>query len=163
MKKTITFNQINTLDTLPGHLLRRMHQISVGIFMSETEKINLTPIQFAALQAVSQHPGIDQKTLAQSIALDTSTIGGVIDRLEARGLIERQASKEDRRVRLLTLSKDGEKTLQLAIPIMLEVQKKILSPLSTAEKQLFMKLLNQLVQANNEFSRAPSQIKKLTR
>jgi len=160
MNKPVEPLEINHLDGLPGHLLRRMHQISVGIFMAEAEKINLTPIQFAALQAVSQHPGIDQKTLAQSIALDTSTIGGVIDRLEARGLIERQASKEDRRVRLLTLSKEGQKTLKLAIPMMLRAQEKILSPLSESDKKIFMKLLNQLVNTNNEFSRAPSQKSK---
>jgi len=140
--------------------MRRMHQISVGIFMSEAEAIGLTPIQFAALQAVNQQPGIDQKTLALVVALDTSTTGGVIDRLEARGLIERRASDADRRVRLLTLTRAGEQTLQGAIPIMLGAQEKILSPLSAAEKKTFMKLLSQLVNENNEFSRAPSQSAK---
>jgi MarR family transcriptional regulator, lower aerobic nicotinate degradation pathway regulator len=148
------------LDKLPGHLMRRMHQISVGIFMSEAEATGLTPIQFAALQTVSQQPGIDQKTLAKGVALDTSTTGGVIDRLEARGWIERRSSDSDRRVRLLTLTSDGEKALQDAIPMMLATQEKILSPLSETDRKTFMKLLNQLVNENNEFSRAPSQSAK---
>jgi DNA-binding MarR family transcriptional regulator len=140
--------------------MRRMHQISVGIFMSEAEATGLTPIQFAALQTVSQQPGIDQKTLAKGVALDTSTTGGVIDRLEARGWIERRSSDSDRRVRLLTLTSDGEKALQDAIPMMLATQEKILAPLSETDRKTFMKLLNQLVNENNEFSRAPSQSAK---
>ncbi len=145
------------LDNLPGHLMRRMHQISVGIFMSEMESLGLTPIQFAALQATKLQPGIDQKTLAKMIALDTSTTGGVIDRLETRGLMERHAAELDRRVRLLYLTRAGESTLADVIPRMLKVQSKILSPLSPAEQKTFMTLLNQLVNENNEFSRAPSQ------
>jgi len=125
--------------------------------MAEAQAIGLTPLQFAALQAVSQQPGIDQKTLAKVVALDTSTTGGVIDRLEARGLIERRACDEDRRVRLLTLTHEGEKSLQDAVPIMLTAQEKILSPLSAAQQKTFMKLLSQLVNENNAFSRAPSQ------
>jgi DNA-binding MarR family transcriptional regulator len=145
------------LENLPGHLIRRLNQIAVGIFMMEMESLGLTPIQFAALQAINQNPKIDQKTLAQLIGLDTSTTGGVIDRLELRGLVDRQASEFDRRVRLLVLKDEGLSILQMAIPLMLKAQEKILSPLSTTDQKIFMKLLNRLVKENNEYSRAPSQ------
>jgi DNA-binding MarR family transcriptional regulator len=146
------------LDDQPGHLIRRLNQIAVGIFMAESEDsgIELTPIQFAALQGVEQSPGIDQKSLAKAIALDTSTIGGVIDRLEARGDLERRASSQDRRVRLLFLTPAGLNKLQEAIPMMLRAQKKILAPLSMKDRTLFMTIVKQLVNENNEFSRAPS-------
>ena len=145
------------LENLPGHLIRRLNQIAVGIFMMEMESLSLTPIQFAALQAIHQHPKIDQKTLAQFIGLDTSTTGGVIDRLELRGLVDRHASEFDRRVRLLVLTEEGQKILQMAIPFMLNAQEKILSPLIATDQKTFMKLLNRLVKENNEYSRAPSQ------
>ena len=77
------------LDELPGHYIRRLHQIAVAIFLQETEAHGLTPVQFAALSKVGLTPGVDQRTLAGSIGLDTSTIAGVIDRLEARGLMQR--------------------------------------------------------------------------
>lgn len=86
-----------------------------------------------------------------------STAGGVIDRLEIRGLIERHASEFDRRVRLLTLTSQGVQTLREVTPLMLNAQEKILSPLSAADQKIFMKLLSQLVNENNEFSRVPSQ------
>ena len=89
------------LSELPGHYIRRLQQIAVGVFMDETQAFGLTPVQFAALNAVMAHPGMDQRTLAAGIGFDTSTIGGVVDRLEARGWVVRQVSPEDRRARLL--------------------------------------------------------------
>lgn len=79
------------LGELPGHFIRRLHQIAVAIFLQETEAAGVTPVQYAALQAIANQPGVDQRTLARSIGLDTSTLAGVIDRLEARGLVQRNA------------------------------------------------------------------------
>ena len=92
------------LESLPGHYIRRLQQIAVAVFLQETEVHGVTPVQYAALQTVGNLPGIDQRTLARTIGFDTSTIAGVIDRLEARGLLLRSASPEDRRVRLLSLT-----------------------------------------------------------
>ena len=91
------------LESLPGHHIRRLQQIAVAVFLQETETHGVTPVQYAALQTVADAPDVDQRTLARSIGLDTSTTAGVIDRLEARGLMLRNASPDDRRVRLLFL------------------------------------------------------------
>ena len=93
------------IDQQPGYAIRRLHQISVGIFLQEAGELGVTPVQYAALQVVGNQPGIDQRTLARSIALDTSTTGGVVDRLEARGWLERRLSPQDRRARQLVLAK----------------------------------------------------------
>jgi DNA-binding MarR family transcriptional regulator len=145
------------LDELPGHYIRRLHQIAVAIFLQETEAHGLTPVQYAALSKVGMTPGVDQRTLARSIGLDTSTIAGVIDRLEARGLMQRKASPEDRRVRLLSLSKAGLDMLAAVEPDMLKAQQRILEPLPVTERDKFMRMLRKLVVANNELSRAPSE------
>jgi len=145
------------LDGLPGHHIRRLHQIAVAIFLQEVEPQGLTPVQYAALQAVANAPGVDQRTLARTIGLDTSTTGGVIDRLEARGLLLRNANPEDRRVRLLRLTAAGEALLRDATPAMLRAQQRILEPLPAAERDEFMRLLRTLVTANNALSRAPSE------
>ncbi|MEO7339222.1 MAG: MarR family transcriptional regulator [Caldimonas sp.] len=145
------------LEALPGHYIRRLQQIAVAIFLQETEKHGVTPVQYAALQKVGSAPGIDQRTLARSIGLDTSTIAGVIDRLEARGLMQRSASPEDRRVRLLGLTKTGLQLLDAIEPDILTAQDRILAPLPQAERSEFMRMLRTLVTANNELSRAPSE------
>ena len=143
------------LESLPGHHIRRLHQIAVAIFLQETESHGLTPVQYAALQTVANTPGIDQRTLAGRIGLDTSTVADVIDRLEARALLQRNASPEDKRVRLLTLSAAGADLLRTVEPAMRLAQQRILAPLPRAERAEFKRMLRLLVDANNEMSRAP--------
>ncbi len=143
------------LDVLPGHAIRRLQQISTGIFHQEVQEFGVTPVQYGALQTVHDQPGIDQRTLASLIALDVSTTAGVVDRLEARGLLVRNASSDDKRVRLLSLTSEGEDLLKKVIPAMLRVQELILAPLTPKQREVFMLLLNRLVTQNNEFSRAP--------
>ena len=146
------------LEELPGHFIRRLQQIAVAVFLQETQSFGLTPVQYAALQAICRAPGIDQRTLSGVIGLDTSTTGGVIDRLEGRGLLRRNPSGHDRRVRLLTPTAEGEAMLQAIEPMMLRAQERILSPLLETEKREFMRMIKTLVNANNEFSRAPSEM-----
>ena len=143
------------LESLPGHHIRRLQQIAVAIFLQETEPHGVTPVQYAALQTVGNAPGIDQRTLARSIGFDTSTIAGVVDRLESRGLLMRNASPEDRRVRLLALTEAGHAVLDAVIPAMQRAQARMLAPLTKAERPEFMRMLRTLVTANNELSRAP--------
>jgi DNA-binding MarR family transcriptional regulator len=143
------------LDALPGYHIRRLQQIAVAIFLQETESLGMTPIQYAALQGIANAPGIDQRRLARSIGLDTSTIASVIDRLEARGLVQRGTSPDDRRVRLLTLTANGASELAAVLPSMQRAQQRILEPLPKAERDEFMRMLRTLVTANNDLSRAP--------
>jgi MarR family transcriptional regulator, lower aerobic nicotinate degradation pathway regulator len=145
------------LESLPGFYIRRMQQIAVALFLQETEAHGVTPVQYAALQTVAGTPDIDQRTLARSIGLDTSTIAGVIDRLEARGLMLRSASPEDRRVRLLSLTPEGLELLEATLPSVLRAQQRMLEPLPPAERGEFMRMLRVLVTANNDLSRAPSE------
>jgi MarR family transcriptional regulator, lower aerobic nicotinate degradation pathway regulator len=145
------------LEAQPGYLIRRLQQIAVAIFLEETQGHGVTPVQYAALYAALRQPGLDQRSLAATIGFDTSTIGGVIDRLERRGLIERQASPTDRRVRLLHVTPTGAELLQALIPAMLQAQQRMLAPLPEAERAHFMGLLKTAVEGNKGLSRAPSE------
>lgn len=157
MKKTVAVPV--DIDLQPGYAIRRLHQISVGIFLQSVGEGGVTPVQYAALQVVSNQPGIDQRTLARNIALDTSTTGGVVDRLEARGWLERRTSPEDRRARQLFLTRTGDQTLAETIPAMLRAQEQILAPLTESQRKVFMRMLQVLVTQNNDMSRAPSDIR----
>ena len=145
------------LEDQPGYYIRRLQQIAVAVFLEETQAHGITPVQYAALHAAVQQPGLDQRTLASTIGFDTSTIGGVIDRLERRGLIERQASPTDRRVRLLRVTPEGMALLEDLIPGMLKAQQRMLSPLPASQRAGFMAMLKTVVEANNDLSRAPSE------
>ena len=145
---------IDGLDDLPGHHIRRLQQIAVGIFMDETAAVNVTPVQFALLFAAAKEAGLDQRTLAGRIGLDTSTIGAVVDRLESRDLIERKVSPNDKRVRLLSVTPAGKKLLQSVMPAMLRAQERMLAPLPAPDRTKFMAMVKRIVEENNAWSRA---------
>src|ERR1700687_1693186 len=98
---------MDAVYTAPGYLFRRMQQIAGSIFLEECRAYDLTPVQFAALVAISSHPGIDATRLSAVIAFDRSTLGNVIERLEAKAYIERKPAPEDKRVKLLYLTRTG--------------------------------------------------------
>lgn len=143
--------------TMPGHLIRRLNQISGALFAERMAAagLNLTPVQFAALGAIRAHPGIDQASVAGLIAYDRATLGKVIDRLEARGLVRRGISRADRRARELTLTAGGQAALAAAMPHVEAVQPEILAGLDAAEKDQFLRLLEKATLAGNAQSRAP--------
>ena len=145
---------IDGLEDLPGHYIRRLQQIAVGIFMDETADVNVTPVQFALLFAASKEAGLDQRTLAGRIGLDTSTIGAVVDRLESRELVERKVSPDDKRMRLLSVTPAGKKLLQGVMPAMLRAQDRMLAPLPKADRSKFMSMLKRIVEENKVWSRA---------
>ena len=145
---------LDGLEDLPGHNIRRLQQIAVGIFMDETADVNVTPVQFALLFAASKQDGLDQRTLAARVGLDTSTIAAVVDRLESRELIERNVSPDDKRVRLLSVTPAGKKLLQSVMPAMLRAQERMLAPLPKADRAKFMAMVKRIVEQNNAWSRA---------
>ena len=149
-----------SIDDQPGYYIRRLHQISVGIFLQELSELGVTPVQYAALQTVANQPGIDQRTLARTVALDASTTGGVVDRLEQRGVLERRAAPTDRRVRQWWLTAAGDQLLADAVPAMLQAQQQILAPLTERQRAEFMRLMRIVVDENNALSRAPSEAVK---
>ena len=132
---------------LAGHLIRRLHQQSTQHFAQRTQAagFHLTPIQFAALDAIHAHPAMDQARLAEAIAYDRATIGGVIDRLEHKGWILRIVSERDRRARELSLTAEGERVRTALLPIVQDLQDDILQPLSNADRACFLRLARQLV------------------
>jgi MarR family transcriptional regulator, lower aerobic nicotinate degradation pathway regulator len=139
----------------PGHLIRRLQQIAVAIFVAETKAFDITPVQYASLLAVQLHPGIDQTTLMAAIAFDLSTIGEVVGRLEGKGLVKRLVSPNDRRAKVLHITAAGRRLLARIKPGVEAAQERILAPLPRAERAPFMRALKHLVEANNEFSRVP--------
>jgi DNA-binding MarR family transcriptional regulator len=146
---------IDAIYAAPGYLFRRMQQIAVSIFMEECKAFDLTPVQYAALIAIHTHPGIDATRLSAVIAFDRSTLGSVIERLQAKDYIERKPAPEDKRIKLLYLTKPGAAILREIIPVVERAQARMLEPLKPTDRKALMGLLVQLVDLNNEASRVP--------
>ena len=146
---------MDAVYTAPGYLFRRMQQIAVAIFVEECKSFDLTPVQYAALVAIQTHPGIDATRLSAVIAFDRSTLGNVIERLEAKGHIARRPAREDKRVKLLYLTRPGAALLRKVMPSVDRAQARMLQPLKLKDRKTLLALMTQLVDLNNEASRVP--------
>lgn len=145
------------LHDSPGHLARRLHQISTSIFADHMARLgeDITPVQYACLVALVDYPGLDQASLSGLVAHDRVTIGGAVDRLVAKGLVQRKISHRDRRARVLTLSPEGRELLYRIEPGVQLMQSELLDGLTDKERATFLRLLHKAVVAGNARSRAP--------
>ncbi|MEQ1536341.1 MAG: MarR family transcriptional regulator [Burkholderiaceae bacterium] len=137
----------------PGHLIRRAHQLAVSIFAENTVTFDITPVQFAMLNALVDEPGEDQITLAGKVAFDAATSGAVIARLEAKGLLRRDADPKDKRRKLLTATAEGEKVVIAMKAAVADVQGQIMQPLTVKEAAQLTALLGKLVAGHDEISK----------
>ena len=137
---------MDSLD-MAGHLIRRLHQQSTQVFVQRTQAagFDLTPVQFAALDAIAAQPGTDQARLAEMIAYDRATIGGVIDRLVQKGWVHRVVSERDRRAREVSLTDEGQRVRTAVLPVVQDLQKDILDTLGDEERALFLELARKAV------------------
>lgn len=148
---------LENLYARPGHLIRRLQQIAVAIFFEALAGENITPVQYATLVAVREYPDLDIKKLANLIAVDRSTLGSVIERFDAAGLVTRKVDENDNRSRVVRISPLGEELAARLGPKVSGIQTAILDHLTEAEAAEFSGYLARLVHVNNELSRAPLQ------
>lgn len=134
----------------PGHLIRRAHQVAVAAFMEETAGQDVTPVQFAILNALIEQPGEDQITLARRVAFDAATFGSVIGRLETRGWVRREPDGTDRRRKRLWVTEAGAEVARQLKRGVARAQTRILSPLDEAEAAQLVRLLEKLVAGHQD-------------
>ncbi|MDD5285632.1 MAG: MarR family transcriptional regulator [Desulfuromonadaceae bacterium] len=112
-----------------GFLLAKGYQRAWALLREEIEVYDLTPPQFGLLAFLWQQDGVTQAELSENGQIDRTTIGGLIDRLEKSGLVERRPHPQDRRAYKIYLTKRG---------------KEIETPLSECAKRAVTKLTNGL-------------------
>lgn len=150
--------QSGEISSRPGHLVRRLQQISIALFMEETKGFDITSVQYAALRAIQAVRGIDNTRLVDIVAVDRTTISSVVERLEAKGLIRRVQADWDRRAKLLYSTPAGDALLATIRAAVDRSQERLLAPLSKSKRRQFMSMLAELVHLNNEFSRVPLRV-----
>ena len=109
------------------------------------------------------HPGIDATRLSEIIYFDRSTIGDVLDRMEAKGWILRESTPDDRRIKLLELSPAGRDVLQQVEPGIRRVQERLLAPLTEAEAKTLVRLLARMADAGEDVAMTMFRLKRKPR
>jgi len=151
----VNAKSLDQLYSRPGFLLRRAHQIAVGIFVKECAGVGLTPPQHGVLIAVEKRAGLNQAELARLLGFDRATVGQVVEGLEARGLLRRTSSAHDRRNKSLALTPQGATLMKRAAQAIQRTSERLLSPFTRGERELFIELLERLTGELNQESRTP--------
>src|SRR5262249_11784534 len=133
------------------------------VFAEETKGLGVTPVQFSALIVIREQPGIDATRVAELIYFDRATIGNVLDRLETRGFVVREAGKRDRRTKRLFITPKGMALVRKIERLTPRISNRVVAPLTPADRAKLMTMLNQLVDLSYSGSRAPNGIYELRR
>src|SRR5215210_5869407 len=120
------------------------------------QEFDLAPQQMIALRMLGAGPR-KMSELAQSLFCDNSNVTGIVDRLEERGLLRREAAEGDRRVKLLVLTREGER-------IRVEITKRMAEPpppiasMSDQDQRDLRDILKRAVEAIPEPDAAPAAV-----
>jgi len=132
---------------------RRFFQICSGIMAELWASEEVLPFKFASMVSIAAAPGLDQTRLAEELGIDRTNTGQVLDRLEAKGLVERRSDPADRRIRRLFLTARGVALRTRLQAPALAAQDRMLMPLTEDEKISLLRLLMRVVEANEAYAR----------
>jgi DNA-binding MarR family transcriptional regulator len=134
------------LPSLLGYMLRRAQSAVFEDFAATFSKAGeaLTPGEFGLLVLVERNAGLSQMALARALGIDRSTLVPILDRLQARDLVERHRSPTDGRTHALALTQAGEKALARFSRLVRSHERRIASGLSGAEIRTLIELLEKV-------------------
>jgi DNA-binding MarR family transcriptional regulator len=112
---------------------------------SLASEFELSPAQCHVLHLIEPHHPIPMGRVAEALACDASNVTGLIDRLESRGLLRRQPSAEDRRVKVLELTPAGIR-LRSTVLERMTTPPRSLARLSSDEQRALVKILRHLLE-----------------
>ena len=123
------------------HLLKRVEQLAADIHAARVGRDALTQRQFALLSCLSENEGASQAELVRRTGIDRSTLADLAARLEGKGLLRRRRCRHDRRANQLFLTTRGRQALEAMAPLMAQVDRLLLSALSSELAEAFVRAL----------------------
>lgn len=128
-----------------GFVLGKVSKAWLGRVNPGLEQLGVEIHQVGLMALIYFRGPQSQVELGRLMRIDRTTIVGLIDGIEAAGLVERQPNPQDRRAHRVTLTEKGKQVLETSEPIVNQVQRDFLSPLSTTEQETLMALLRRLI------------------
>lgn len=108
-------------------------------------EFELSPAQCHVLHLIEPDQPVPMGRIAERLACDASNVTGLIDRLESRGLLRRQPSTEDRRIKVLVLTPAGTRLRATLMEKMTEPPE-IIGRLSVGEQRVLVRILKRLLE-----------------
>ncbi len=138
---------LGSLPDLVGYHLRMAQVMVFRDFDRELSDLDVTPAIFGVLEILHQNRGLTQTRLALAIGLDRSSLVPLLDKLQKRNMVKREASTKDRRSNHLYLTAEGEHLLVEAERRVLLHEKRVLARLSKSETRQLIQLLMKLAKS----------------
>jgi len=137
--------KLGLLPGLLGYQLRLAQRAIFDDFATATGELDMTPGLFGMLVIIQANPGLKQTELANAARLDRSSLVPALDKLEARGLVARRASVEDRRVNGISLTPAGAALLKKLKQRVARHEQRLASNLNAAERETLVALLQRIL------------------
>ena len=129
---------------LPGLLGYRLRLAQQAVFRDFADSVHgLSPGRVGLLVYIDANPGVTQSRLAEAVNRDRSTMVGVLDQLQARGLVERRRGA-DRRTNGLWLTRSGRAHLRRALGQIARHEQRIAARLTAPERRQLLALLGKI-------------------
>lgn len=138
------------LSESPSHLLRRAEQFAAETFLKAELPDSITLRQTVLLAAIAEAEGASQSSLVSATGVDRSTLAEMMARMEQKGLISRSAAHDDGRAKSVTLTNEGWRRLEDALPAMRAVDKALLEALPANRRAVFKATLLTLADAADQ-------------
>lgn len=132
------------LNECINFLLTRTQQVVFQKFKASLAEYDVTPVQYGVLKCLWTQDGQNPSQIANSLFLDSSTITGILDRMENKGLIKRIADPKDRRSLKVVLTEQGSLLEEPVIRIIDEENKKALYSLEEEDRTKLIEYLNRI-------------------
>jgi len=112
----------------------------------EAQRYGVTPTQLSVLKLLHEIGDLSLGSLSKEIRAHNSTVTGIVDRMEAAGLVERARSEEDRRVWIIRLTTAGRKVAERAQVSPWDTLRDAIEALSPSELEKLMVLLKKVAE-----------------
>ena len=139
------------LHHIVGYQLAQAAVTTTRVFNDQVgEDFELRPVEFTILTLVDENPGVSAKQLSQVLAVTPPNITVWIDRLERRGLVQRERSTTDRRAQHIRTTSPGATLAREAVQRIIAAENVALAGLSAAERAMLVELLHKVACARGK-------------
>ncbi|MGM0939895.1 MAG: MarR family winged helix-turn-helix transcriptional regulator [Bacillota bacterium] len=132
---------MDTLNQSYGFLLGKTLQQMEGKFAGALAPLNIDARQYGVLLFIKENPNSSQKTIADRLQIDRTTMVSHVDHLETLDFVERIKNPSDRRAYSLLITEKGSNVLESCWSLLQNTESEFLSPLNEHEKQILKRIL----------------------
>lgn len=144
--KLLAAEEVDTryLQSLLGYNARRAALSIIELFLERLAPYGLKPVDFSVMSTIRHNPGVTSRQLCAALNLLPPNLVGLIQSLEARGLIERHPHPSDRRAVGLHATPKGNELMQQAEQTATELELEKTARLSPAQRKTLLALLQKI-------------------